>query len=724
MMRAIFLFLATLILSSSLRAGNEALAKQIKPSLVAIYPAGREGTETGVGSGFVISEDGLIATNFHVIGEGRALRVEFPDGTRREVTGVHAWDRTRDLAILRVAGSGLPALTLGDSASVEQGMPAVAMGNPLGYRFSMVEGIISARQEVEGRTMLQLAMPVERGNSGGPVLDKEGKVLGIVTLKSAVTANLGFAVPVNELKILFQKPNPVAMKNWLRIGALNPKLWQVPESGGTRWSQRAGMIQVRGTGSGFGGRTLCLAAGPPPALPYEVSVRVKLEEESGAAGLAFCSDGGHVHYGFYPTNGGLRLTRFEGPDVSSWTILENLTSPHYQSGSWNHLRVRVEAGKLSCWLNGELVLTSTDTGLRGGAAGLCQFRGTAADFRDFRTGPDLGSPAATSTEVTAAIQSLASGAEATDAQRGALSADPQVALALAFQEAALLEKRAATLRRVATEAAESAIASQLAGMVSHEESAIPLAEAALLVAKLDNPGLDPAPYLDEIGRMATDLQASLTDAGRSSPEAMLAALNRWLFEENGYHGSRDDFSNKSNSYLNEVIDDREGLPITLAVLHMELAGHLGLDVIGIPLPGRFVTQLRLPDHPEGGPYIDVFDGGRILSRPEAAAMVLETTSTLPEDSAWFPAKKRDIVLRMLNNLVTEAVGAQDTVRLLRYLTAQIALEPAQANLRLQRFFLLSRAGRHAEAEADAAWLLKNRPPGTDETHLRELLRSP
>lgn len=725
MMRAIFLLLATLTIPVSVRAGNEDLAKQIKPALVAIYPAGREGTETGIGTGFVISEDGLIATNFHVIGEGRALRVEFPDGTQREVTAIHAWDRNRDLAILRVAGSGMPALTLGDSTKVEQGMPAVAMGNPLGYRFSMVEGMISARQEVEGRPMLQLAMPVERGNSGGPVLDKEGRVLGIVTLKSAVTANLGFAVPVNELKTLLEKPNPVVMKNWLTIGALNPKVWQVPETtGGARWSQRAGLIQVRGTGSGFGGRTLCLAANPPPALPYEVSVQVKLEDESGAAGLAFGSDGGHIHYGFYPTNGGLRLTRFEGPDVSSWTILENLTSPHYQSGSWNHLRVRVEAAKLTCWLNGEIVLTSHDTALRSGSAGLCQFRGTAADFRGFRIGPDLEPAATTSPDVREAIQSLASGATASPAQRQALAADPQASLALASREAAALEKRAADLRRTAAEAAENATVARLAKLFTGTENAIPLTEAALQLAKLDNPGLDPAAYLQEIDRMANDLRSSLTDADRAGPEATLAALNRWLFAENGYHGSRDDFSSRSNSYLNEVIDDREGLPITLAVLHMELARRLNLDVAGIPLPGRFVTQLRLPDHPEGGPYIDVFDGGRLMNRQQAAAMVLETISTLPEDHAWEPANKRDILLRMLHNLVSEAVSSQDSGRLLRYLGAQIALEPDLPNPRLQRFFLLTRAGRRAEAEADAGWLLENRPPGTDEAHLRDLLRGP
>ena len=723
-MRPVFIFLLILGIPLSTRAGNEELAKRIKPGLVAIYPAGREGTEAGVGSGFVISEDGLIATNLHVIGEGRGLRVEFPDGKSREVTQVYAWDRARDLAVIRVAGTDLTKLDLGDSTRVEQGMAAVVMGNPLGFRFSMVEGMISARQEVEGRTMLQLAMPVERGNSGGPVLDKDGKVLGIVTLKSAVTANLGFAVPVNELKALLDKPNPVAMKNWMTIGALNPKVWQVPEGSGARWTQRAGMLRVRGNGNGFGGRTHCLTALPIPSVPYEISVRVKLEDESGAAGLAFCSDGGDVHYGFYPTNGGLRLTRFEGPDVSSWTILEQLSSPHYQSGSWNHLRVRIEAAQVLCWLNGELVITSKDTGLRSGAAGLCQFRGTAAEFREFKIAADLASaPNAASVALREAIHSLAAGEPDSAALRNMLAGDASPARDLAEQEAKTLEKRAARLRKMAGEAAESATAAALGKLVfGLDEGAIPLAGAALLLAQLDNPDLDPAPYLAEIDRMANDLRTALTEADRATPEAMLTSLNRWLFAEHGFHGSREDFSNKSNSYLNEVMDDREGLPITLAVLHMELAQRIGLEVAGIPLPGRFITQLRLEGHPEGGLYVDVFDQGRILTRPQAALMVMETTGVLPEESVWEPARKRDILLRMLNNLTSEAVAASDTPRVLRYLNAQIALQPDMATPRLQRFYLLTRNGRRDEAKADAAWLLEHRPPGIDEDQLKELLR--
>src|ERR1700736_979903 len=81
---------------------------------------------------------------------------------------------------------------------------------------------------------------------------------------------------------------------------------------------------------------------PAPAVPYEVAVTVRLDDESGAAGLIFHADGGDKHYGFYPSGGQLRLTRFEGPDVLTWKILNQEASPHYKPGDWNTLKVRIE----------------------------------------------------------------------------------------------------------------------------------------------------------------------------------------------------------------------------------------------------------------------------------------------------------------------------------------------------------------------------------------------
>ena len=88
------------------------------------------------------------------------------------------------------------------------------------------------------------------------------------------------------------------MARWRTIGVLDPRQWT--QVMGAEWSQRGGTITSRRLGDGFGGRALCLSEHPVPERPYEISVRVKLDDESGAAGIAFCADGKDKHYGFYP----------------------------------------------------------------------------------------------------------------------------------------------------------------------------------------------------------------------------------------------------------------------------------------------------------------------------------------------------------------------------------------------------------------------------------------
>jgi S1-C subfamily serine protease len=299
-------------------ASVEELAKRVRPSVVVVMFEGREGRQQGLGTGFVIDAEGLIATNLHVAGEARPLAVQLADGSRHVVTEVTASDRAMDLAILRIKPPAQPLvpLPLGDSDNLPDGLPVMTVGNPHGLQFSVVNGVVSGVREVDDRRMIQLAMPIEPGNSGGPVVDPAGRVVGIVTIKSLVTRNLGFAVGVNALKPLLEKPNPVPMSRWLTIGTLDATQWRTLFGG--RWQQRGGRIAVTGAGEGFGGRSLCLSRREPPPEPFELSVHVKLGDESGAAGLAFHSDGDNRHYGFYPTAGKLRFTRFDGPTVFEW----------------------------------------------------------------------------------------------------------------------------------------------------------------------------------------------------------------------------------------------------------------------------------------------------------------------------------------------------------------------------------------------------------------------
>ena len=723
-MRRLLLLLLPLL---SVRAADETprateLSKRTRPALVSIEPAGRDGEIAGVGTGFIIAADGLIATNMHVIGEARPLRVTMPDGEKLEVTAIHAWNREKDLAILRVGAQALPALELGDSAQLAQGDYVAAMGNPLGLRFSVVEGVVSAMQEVDGHQMVQLAMPVERGNSGGPLLDKDGKVVGIVSMKSALTENLGFAVPVSELRALMENPAPVAMKSWLTIGALPAKVWQTT---GAQWTQRAGVIRVRGQDlKSFGGRALCIHQPEMPALPCEVSVQVKLDDESGAAGLIFCSDGADTHYGFYPSSGGLRLTRFEGPDVTSWTILEQLQHAAYKPGDWNHLRVRIEAERIQCFVNGELVITSQDKTLRAGRAGLAKFRHTEPDFKGFRVSKESAGGDPVAAAIAALSTAAARGESFSPEALETLAAYPDTTLQIMEREAAALEKRAATLRSMAAEAHEQSVARQLQELLAKKEPAdSDLARAAFMLARLDNAEFDPADGMAELDRMAEELKASLTDEDKSAPDKTLAALHRWMFQENGFHGGIEDMNHRANSYLNEVIADREGLPITLCLLHREFALRIGLKVSGRSFPGRVLNHLQLPGEPPRDVYIDAFDRGKVLSESETTARLLELTGEVPEAATWQPVSQTDYILRMLNNLTANASEAKDEARALRYLNAALTLDPKAATHRLQRMLLHAKAGRKEKARADAAWIITEEPPGIDTTRILKLMQS-
>lgn len=232
----------------------EELTDYVKPSVVVILHTGRDGKQAGLGTGFILSDDGMIATNLHVIGEGRPIKVQMPDGTKHDVTEVHASDRRFDLAIVKIDAKGLKALPIGDSEALKPGQSITAFGHPQGLKFSVVAGVLSGRREVDNIDMLQIAMPIEQGNSGGPVVDLMGRVVGVVTMKSLVTPNLGFAVPTVSLQRLLTKPNPIPMDQWITQGVLDKSEWKVLLGG--RWRQRSGRIIADGQGSGFGGRSL------------------------------------------------------------------------------------------------------------------------------------------------------------------------------------------------------------------------------------------------------------------------------------------------------------------------------------------------------------------------------------------------------------------------------------------------------------------------------------
>src|SRR5207248_6200527 len=175
-----------------------------------------------------------------------------------------------------------------------------------------------------------------------------------------------------------------------------------------------------------------------------------------------------------------------------------------------------------------------------------------------------------------------------------------------------LERQAARLRELAAAVHQKAVLDELARVSGGKEDEIDLVHAALLIARLDNEELDVAAYRNQVERLAREIAATLPKG--AGDREKLAALNKELFEGRGFHGSRGDYYNRSNSYLNEVLEDREGLPITLSVVYIELGRRLGLKIEGVGLPGHFVVR-HVPK--KGEPQlIDVYEGGKHLGRAE------------------------------------------------------------------------------------------------------------
>jgi serine protease Do len=527
-------------------------------------------------------------------------------------------------------------------------------------------------------------------------------------------------VGIHELKSLLERPNTVPMSRWLTIGALDPRQWTTLF--GSRWQQRAGRIHVREAGQGFGGRSLCLWNKEMPKLPLEVAVSVRLEDESGAAGLVFSSDGGDRHYGFYPSSGRLRLSRFDGPDVTSWNVLREISSEHYRPGQWNEFKVRLEEKKILCFVNGAQVIESTDDAIRSGRVGLAKFRHTVAEFKRFRVGAEVPSTQLApdvAARIVALVDKLPPAESLRPDQLMPLAGEAPASVAVLRSRAEQWIKQAEQLRRLAEDVHVQSIASELAAATSGPDDNIDLARAALLIARLDNDEVEIEPYLVELDRMAEEISSALPEG--ADDQARHAALNKYLFTDGGFHGSRTDYYHRANSHLNRVIDDREGLPITLAVLYMELGQRLNLRIEGVGLPGHFVVRF-VPA--KGEPrLLDVFEGGVVLSREDAAKKVADISGQTLRDEFLKPASNRAIIQRLLHNLLAVSQNQDDREAMLRYVEAMVAIDPKAIGERGMRAVLRYNTGRREAALADLDWFLDNEPDGVDLDRLREMRAS-
>jgi len=248
-----------------------------------------------------------------------------------------------------------------------------------------------------------------------------------------------------------------------------------------------------------------------------------------------------------------------------------------------------------------------------------------------------------------------------------------------------------------------------------EDAGLALTEAAIAVAQDDEPGLDPQGVLAEIDAMAERLKRRL--AADAMPMQRLRLLNHYFFTELGFAGNVNNYYDPGNSYLHRVLQTRRGIPISLAVLYIELATQVGLTARGNSYPGHFLVKLRMP---QGEVVIDPFSG-HSLSREELDERLapyrrqqgLVGDFEVPLGLFLQAASSRDVIARLLRNLKEIHRSAGDWVRLLAVQQRLVILLPEAWEERRDRGLAYAELGQYLLALDDIEAYLRQRPEADD-----------
>jgi regulator of sirC expression with transglutaminase-like and TPR domain len=247
-----------------------------------------------------------------------------------------------------------------------------------------------------------------------------------------------------------------------------------------------------------------------------------------------------------------------------------------------------------------------------------------------------------------------------------------------------------------------------------------LDRAALELARIEYPSLDIEPFVGVLDSYAVELSARL--AGRSGGSDYVDAANRYLFGELGFTGNTGNYNDPRNSCLNEVLTARTGIPITLAVVYLEIGRRLARPVYGIGLPGHFVVQYR---DAEFAAFIDVFHGGRLLSAGECFDLARRSTGApLRYDPRMLaPVSQRQIVVRMLHNLRAVYFERRAYGKALQTLDLLVAADPRAAEGYKLRGMVHLHMRHAAAARSDLETYLRLAPEAEDRGEIEQRLQS-
>ena len=250
------------------------------------------------------------------------------------------------------------------------------------------------------------------------------------------------------------------------------------------------------------------------------------------------------------------------------------------------------------------------------------------------------------------------------------------------------------------------------------EGELDLAHAALLVAAEEYPQLVPEPYLRRLDLLAERVRDRLGD--EEGPPLVLQEIGRVLFMDEGFRGDVEAYYDPRNSYLNDVLDRRLGIPITLSIVYLEVGWRLGLALEGVNFPGHFLV--RYPGEALSL-LVDPFQAGEIRFEDQAQELLdrVYGGSVTLRPEYLRPAGRRDIVARLLANLKGIHQNARDDRRMLAAVERLLILRPDDAEEVRDRGMLLARVGRNDEAIADLERYLQTSPDAADAARVRLLL---
>jgi regulator of sirC expression with transglutaminase-like and TPR domain len=247
---------------------------------------------------------------------------------------------------------------------------------------------------------------------------------------------------------------------------------------------------------------------------------------------------------------------------------------------------------------------------------------------------------------------------------------------------------------------------------------LPLLEAAAQVPRYADPVCNPAAVVAQVQAWRRQLGERV--AADASAANRLRLLNHFFFTELGFQGAADDYENPQNSYLDRVISRRRGIPITLALLYIEIGKGVGLPLQGVSFPAHFLVSLRLG---KGSLFIDVFSGGATLSAGDLRERLRQAMPGSPESALapWLvPAGEREILVRLLRNLKHLHFAAQQWPAALEVMNRLLAVQPQQAPERRDRATVYERLECPRAAVSDLVAYLSGAaaPPDADEVRER------